>query len=166
MSVAARLIREARQAAGLTQEELARRSRTSQSAVAAYELASKIPTADTLDRVLRAAGVRIGTLPLPPRGHRSPVLLQLLRDRSNEIAQVAASNGATNVRVFGSVARGEERPGSDVDLLVDMDPGCSLLEQVRLRRALTELLGVEVDVVTSGGLLDTDAAVLSEAIPV
>jgi transcriptional regulator with XRE-family HTH domain len=56
MSVAAKLIREARQAAGLTQEELARRSRTSQSAVAAYESAAKVPSATTLDRLLRAAG--------------------------------------------------------------------------------------------------------------
>lgn len=75
-------------------------------------------------------------------------------------------HAATNVRVFGSVARGEERPTSDLDLLVDMRPGYSLLHQVRLRRDLKKLLGVEVDVVTSGGLLDRDIEILAEAIPV
>jgi len=51
-------------------------------------------------------------------------------------------------------------------LLVDMAPGRSLLDQVRLRRALTDLLGAEVDVVTSGGLLDRDTSILKEAIPI
>jgi predicted nucleotidyltransferase len=166
MSVAAKLIREARQAAGLTQAELARRSRTSQSAVAAYESAAKVPTAGTLDRLLHAAGAKIGTLPLRPKGLRRAGLRKLLHDHRDEILEVAAKNGATNVRVFGSIARGEEGYGSDVDLLVDMDPGCSLLDQVRVRRALAKLLGVEVDVVTSGGLLDRDAGILEEATPI
>lgn len=166
MSVAARLIREARQAAGLTQGELARRSFTSQSAVAAYESAAKVPTAETLDRLLRSAGVTIETRPLPRGGRRNATLQELLRERRDEILEVAAKNGAANVRVFGSVARGEEQHGSDVDLLVDMDPGCSLLDQVRLRRALIGLLGVEIDIVTSGGLLERDAGILKEAIPV
>lgn len=79
---------------------------------------------------------------------------------------IAASNGATNVRVFGSVARKEEHQASDVDLLVDIGPGRSLLDQVRLRRDLTNLLGTQVDIVTSGGLLDRDTAILEVAIPI
>jgi predicted nucleotidyltransferase len=68
--------------------------------------------------------------------------------------------------VFGSVARGEETEASDVDLLVDTDPGRSLLDQVRLRRELGELLGVDVDVVTTGGLLERDGnTILGEAVP-
>lgn len=67
--------------------------------------------------------------------------------------------------MFGSVARNDERTGSDIDLLVDMEPGRSLLDQVRLRRALTELLGVEVDVVTSGGLLKRDSSIVDDAVP-
>lgn len=166
MSVAARIIREARGAAGLTQDELARRARTSQSAVAAYESGSKVPTAETLDRLLQATGARIGALPLPRRSHGTAGLRTLLHERRGDILAIAARNGATNVRVFGSVARGEESPDSDVDLLVDMEPGCSLLDQVRIRRALTELLGLEVDVVTSGGLLDRDDVIIEEATPV
>lgn len=165
MSSAPKLIKDARRAAGLTQAELARRARTSQSAIAAYEAAAKVPTTDTLDRLLRAAGVGIGIVPLPTAQRNASDLRELLRRRRNEILEVAAKNGATNVRVFGSVARGEEQEGSDVDLLVDMDLGSSLLGQVRLRRALNELLGVEVDVVASGGLLDRDAAILREAAP-
>ncbi|CAN5224246.1 hypothetical protein BH20ACT22_BH20ACT22_23540 [soil metagenome] len=166
MSIAAKLIREARLAAELTQGELARRSRTSQSAVAAYESGAKVPTSETLDRLLRATGASIGTQPLPVENRRTVVLAKLLREHRDEILDVAASNGAANVRVFGSVARSEERQGSDVDLLVDMAPGRSLLDQVRLRRALTDLLGAEVDVVTSGGLLDRDTSILKEAIPI
>lgn len=166
MSVAAKLIKDARRSAGLTQGQLAHRSRTSQSAVAAYESSAKVPTAKTLDRLLRAAGVTIVTQPLPREGRGPAVLQELLRDHRVEILELAARNGATNVRVFGSIARGEEHQGSDVDLLVDLDPGRSLLDQVRLRRALTSLLGVEVDVVASGGLLERDAAILKEAIPV
>ncbi len=166
MSPAAKLIKEARRAAGLTQAELARRACTSQSAVAAYEAATKVPTTDTLDRLLRAAGVSLGIVPTSGPQRSASGLRELLRRHRNEILEVAANNGATNVRVFGSLARGEEQEGSDVDLLVDMDPGSSLLDQVRLRRALNELLGVEVDVVTSGGLLDRDAAILRKATPV
>jgi predicted nucleotidyltransferase len=69
------------------------------------------------------------------------------------------------VRVFGSVARGRARAGSDVDLLVDMDRDASLLDQVRLRRALEELLGIEVDVVTSRSLLERDSNIRDEAVP-
>jgi uncharacterized protein len=166
MSVAAEMIREARRVAGLTQSDLARRARTSQSAVAAYESAAKVPSTETLDRLLRAAGARIGILPLPREGRRTTGLRKLLHDHRGAILEVAASHRAANVRVFGSVARGEEIQGSDLDLLVDMEPGSSLLDQVRLRRALTELLGVEIDVVTTGGLLDRDEAILQEATPI
>ncbi|MBA3628238.1 MAG: helix-turn-helix domain-containing protein [Actinobacteria bacterium] len=160
------MIRESRQAAGLTQGELALRSRTSQSAVAAYESGAKVPTSETLDRLLRATGVSIGTQPLPGKNRSTLALAKLLRDHRDEILDIAAGNGATNVRVFGSVARNEEHQGSDVDLLVDMGPGRSLLDLVRLRRALTNLLGAEVDVVTSGGLLNRDTAILKDAIPI
>ncbi|MDQ3765828.1 MAG: helix-turn-helix domain-containing protein [Actinomycetota bacterium] len=166
MGIAADLIREARQAAGLTQGELARRARTSQSAVAAYESGAKVPTSETLDRLLRETGVSIRTQPLTPKNGRAAALSILLRDHRDEILDIAERNGASNVRVFGSVARGEEHPGSDLDLLVDLGPGRSLLDQVRLRRALTELLHAEIDVLTSGGLLDRDIAILKEAVPI
>lgn len=79
-----------------------------------------------------------------------------LRDRlpelREEIRRAAAENGARDVRVFGSVARGEERDGSDVDFLVALEPGRSLLDLARLELRLERLLGRPVDVVTEAGL--------------
>ena len=68
------------------------------------------------------------------------------------ILELAAQHGARNVRVFGSVARGEDRPDSDVDLLVDVEPGRSLLDVIALEQDLEALLGRPVDVQTDGGL--------------
>jgi uncharacterized protein len=155
MTSTARLIKEARTTAGLTQAALARRAGTSQPTVAAYESGEKVPNADTLERLLRAAGRSISSEP-SAAGPRTESLRDLLGRRRAEVIRIAAAHHATNVRVFGSVARGEETDRSDVDLLVDMEAGRSLLEQVRLRRALSELLGIELDLVTSGGLLERD----------
>jgi uncharacterized protein len=66
--------------------------------------------------------------------------------------QIAAKHGARNVRVFGSVARGEARPDSDVDFLVDMEPGRTLFNIGGLLMDLRDLLGLNVDVVTEDGL--------------
>lgn len=72
--------------------------------------------------------------------------------KREEILRLAARHGAYNVRVFGSVARGEARPDSDVDLLVEMEKGRSLLDLVGLWQDLEEMLGRKVDVLTDGGL--------------
>jgi predicted nucleotidyltransferase len=77
---------------------------------------------------------------------------RLLKTRRKEILQIAARNGAINVRVFGSVARGENRPDSDIDFLVNLEAGRSLLDLARLLRELNALLGMPVDVVTEAGL--------------
>ena len=165
MKLSARLIKEARGAAGLTQAELAERAGTSQPTIAAYEAGDKVPNVSTLERVLRATGTTL-TTSRSPGTQRSVRLRRLLDQRRDEIVEVAAQHHASNVRVFGSVARGEETEGSDIDLLVDMDRGRSLLDQARLRRAMSELLGVEVDVVTTGGLLGRDErTILGEAVP-
>lgn len=69
-----------------------------------------------------------------------------------EVLAVAGSHGARNVRVFGSVARGDDSPSSDIDLLVDMEPGRSLLDLAALHADLNALLGVKVDVLTEKGV--------------
>ena len=76
----------------------------------------------------------------------------LLKQRRQEILQLAARHGAKNVRVFGSMARGEAGPDSDVDLLVDLAPDRSLLDHVALQADLEALLGRKVDVVTESAL--------------
>lgn len=69
-----------------------------------------------------------------------------------DITRIAAAHGARNVRVFGSVPRGEATSTSDLDLLVEMSAGRSLFDLVALGEELEEALGVEVDVVTEGSL--------------
>ncbi len=91
---------------------------------------------------------------------------ELLKDRREDILRIAAQHGAHNVRVFGSVARGEARPDSDVDLLVELESGRSLLDLGGLLMDLQTLLGREVDVVTDKGLRDRiRTRVLQEARP-
>ena len=91
---------------------------------------------------------------------------ELLKDRREDILRIAAQHGAHNVRVFGSVARGEARPDSDVDLLVELESGRSLLDLGGLLMDLQTLLGRKVDVVTDKGLRDRIRTnVLQEAKP-
>lgn len=77
---------------------------------------------------------------------------QLLKEKRDEILRVAAKHGARKVRVFGSVIRGEAGTDSDIDFLVEFEPGRSLLDQAALVLDLEELLQRKVDVVTEGGL--------------
>ncbi len=76
----------------------------------------------------------------------------LIEKNKKEIRAIAAKHGARNIRIFGSVARGEARPDSDVDFLVDMEPGRTLLDLGGLLMELRDLLGLDVDVVTAHGL--------------
>src|SRR5262249_15669679 len=79
-------------------------------------------------------------------------LNELLQEKREAILQLAAKHGARNVRVFGSVARHEADEQSDIDFLVEMEPGRSLLDMGGFLMDLRELLGREVDVVTERGL--------------
>jgi hypothetical protein len=77
---------------------------------------------------------------------------ELLGSKRAEILRIAATHGAHNVRVFGSAARGDDREDSDVDFLVEFEPGRSLLDQAALTLDLQELLGRKADVVTEDGV--------------
>ena len=79
-------------------------------------------------------------------------LINLLQAKREDILEVAAKWGARNVRLFGSVARGEELAQSDVDFLVQMGPGRSLIDLVGLWQDLEELLDCKVDAITDGGV--------------
>jgi predicted nucleotidyltransferase len=78
--------------------------------------------------------------------------LQRLCARREEILGSAAEHGARNVRVFGSLVRGESDASSDVDLLVEMEPGRSLIDLVGLWQDLEDMLGTRVDVLSDGGV--------------
>jgi hypothetical protein len=92
-------------------------------------------------------------------------IYELLQAKRENILQTAAKYGAYNVRIFGSVARGEADLDSDVDFLVEMEPGRSLLDLGGLLMDLQELLGCNVDLVTEKGLRERiRERVLKEAI--
>jgi uncharacterized protein len=78
--------------------------------------------------------------------------LRRLRAQRQQILGCAADHGARNVRVFGSTARGESDASSDVDLLVEMEPGRTLIDLVGLWQDLEDLLGAHVDVLSDGGV--------------
>jgi predicted nucleotidyltransferase len=94
-------------------------------------------------------------------------LNDLLKSRREEILRIAAKHGARNVRVFGSVARGEADLKSDIDLLVEFKRGTTLLGHAALVQELEDLLGVKVDVVSERGLRDrVRDRVLREAVAI
>ena len=91
---------------------------------------------------------------------------ELLSKRREQILHIAAKHGAKNLRVFGSVARGEARPDSDVDFLIHLDDDRSLLDHVALMQDLEDLLGRKVDVVEDEALhWYIRDRVLAEAVP-
>lgn len=90
----------------------------------------------------------------------------LRRERRAEILKLAEQRGARNLRVFGSVARGEATDTSDLDLLVEWEPGRSLLDHVALKQDLEDILGVSVDIGSERGLhWFVRDNVLQEAVP-
>ncbi len=79
-------------------------------------------------------------------------LAQLLGDKRQDILRLAAQHGARNVRIFGSLARAEARPDSDVDILITLEPERSLLDLIALQQDLEDLLNCKVDVVTEAAV--------------
>lgn len=150
---AGEFLRRARISAGLSQTEVARRALVAQSVISAYESGRREPSVSMLERLIRATGHHL-MLDLERSGDYSPGLPDTplgrrLRHRRRSILACATLHGASNVRVFGSTARGEDRPDSDVDLVVDLDKGTGLFALEALRRELSEILGVPVDVAPS-----------------
>lgn len=95
---------------------------------------------------------------------RSPLGMRL-RKRATEVRQLVANAGGSNVRVFGSVAKGSDQPESDIDLLFSMTHPLSLLELGSLERQIGDLLGAEVDLVPEAAIRpDLRERVLSEAV--
>jgi len=167
-------LRQARLDAGLSQVELAAHAGTSQSALARYETGAALPTLPTLERLLAACGRRL-EIQTPPtrrsspgssmRGQLGPQADKLRRQR-RRLLDAAERHGVGRLRAFGSLARGEATADSDVDLLVDLKPGRTLLDLAAFRREAGEILDLPVDVATADMLKDRIRdEVLSEALP-
>lgn len=145
-------LRAERLAAGMSQSELARAARVPQPNLSAYENGRRRPSAEVLERIEHALA--------------GSVLRRVERHRDDILALVAEHH-AESPRVFGSVARGDDEPGSDLDLLVDFTDDATLLDEVGLRLALSDLLRVDVDVVAADALRgEFGERVLREAIAV
>lgn len=164
---AGRLVRRAREEAGLSQSQLAERAGVTQSVVSVYESGRRQPSLPMLERLLEATGGRLRvevdqSVAPAPSGPRSRVLHR----HRDEVARVARRHGVSRIRLFGSVVRGQDTEDSDIDLLVDLPSGAGLFALMRLKRDLEEVLGCSVDVVPEQGLKDeVIAAVASEAVP-
>lgn len=161
------IIEEVRRLAGLTQSELALRAGTSQAAVARYENGISNPSTATLQRLTRAAGyeVRVQIVPVKASNLNSKRAAKLRRKRG-EINSLLARAGASNPRIFGSVARGEDSQKSDIDLLVDFDTSRGLLPIIELNSKLSKLLGERVEVSPADALKKSILeSALAEAVP-
>jgi uncharacterized protein len=91
---------------------------------------------------------------------------ELLKDKREDILRLAAKYGVSNVRIFGSVARGQAGPESDIDFLIDLDPGRTLFDLGGFLYEVRELLGVPVDVVPEKSLRKhVRPSVLKDAVP-
>jgi uncharacterized protein len=137
------LLRRARVGARLSQAGLAARAGVTQSVISAYESGHRQPALQTLAALIEAAGyelvVDIRRQPKRPSGLSGPVGRRVRRMRQDLIAATAA-HGVTSLRVFGSVACGQDRPDRDVDLLADLPPGMGLLGLGRVQAALESIL--------------------------
>ncbi len=136
----------------MSQSQLATAADVPQPNLSAYENGRRTPSPEVLDRIIRALRVRPSTR---------------LREHRDEVLATVAAHRATGPRVFGSVARGEDEPGSDLDLIVSFTDDATLLDEVGLRIELSDLLGVPVDVVSTDTLRgDFHTRVLNESVPV
>ena len=151
----------------MNQAELARRAGTSQAAIARYETGAVSPSVSTLERVLRAAGMHLSLAAVPAVAtDLSGLRASLLRRNRGEILRLARAAGVRDVRVFGSVARGDAHTRSDIDLLVDFDVSHGLMPIVTLKLQLEELLHESVDIAPVALLKpEVAASALAEAVP-
>lgn len=141
-------LRSARLAAGLTQAKLARRAGTSQSRLSSYENGVITPNPSTRARLLRA------TRRLPS---------EIVDENRDAIISVAAENGLSNVRVFGSVARLDDTVESDIDLLVTPNEGTSLTDLSGFLEEVENITGFDVDVL-SDRVVPPDSEIRREAL--
>jgi predicted nucleotidyltransferase len=149
--------------AGLTQSELGTRAGVAQSVVSAYESGHREPALETVRKLVRAAGFELNVTlnPVRPSSHLRKSVFQHRRELRGALEQL----GASNIRLFGSVARGDDGPASDVDLLIDVNENVGMFALGQMRGEAERILGVAVDVVPASSLKHELApAILRDAV--
>ncbi len=146
----------------MSARDLAAVSGVSPSTVTRIERGEMNPTVATLERLLEASGSEL-VIVERPRAQTRPTLAGLRRHRP-AIEAVLAAHGGGNVRVFGSVARGDARLGSDIDLLIDVPGRSGLVTIGQIEDELNDLLPWRVDVVAGGTARGRMAHIVDEAI--
>ena len=155
MTAAGALLRKARRQTGLSQVELAMRAGVTQSVISAYESGHRQPAIPALAALVDAAGYElVMDVRRQPRrlGRLSGPVGRRVRRRRHDLIAAAAAHGVRNLRVFGSVARGEDRADSDVDLLADLPPDLGLFGLGRVEAELEAILGSRVDLIPADDL--------------
>ena len=145
-----RRVAEARRERNLTQAALAATVGLDRTALSKIESGRRGIGSLELATIARALGRPLDSFLSEAAGPSDP--LAELQQRRDAVLRIARQHGGRSVRVFGSVARGDARSDSDVDLLIEMEPGSSLFDQAAMLAELRELLGRDVDVVTPEGL--------------
>jgi predicted nucleotidyltransferase/DNA-binding XRE family transcriptional regulator len=162
VTTAAELLRRARQRAGLTQHALAERAGVTQSVISAYEAGRREPSYAMLTRLVKSAGYTLEPHLEPARQESA---LAMVRAHADELHAALGALGAVDIRIFGSVARGDETESSDVDLLVNLEADAGLFALLRMQSAAEAILGRSVDITPSSGLKpDVVEHVLREAV--
>ncbi|MGI9822178.1 helix-turn-helix domain-containing protein [Agromyces sp. Marseille-Q5079] len=149
-SDAATLVRRAREDAGLSQRALATLAGIKQPNLAMIESGARVPSDDLRERILRAARMR------------PSIPLELFAER---ILELAPKYGVSDIRVFGSAARGTDTADSDVDLLVGAGPDVDFLTLAAFRQEVADLIGFPVDAVVDDDADPVVRALRREAVP-
>lgn len=161
---AAAAIRQARKRAHMTQAQLAARAGVAQSVVSAYESSSREPGMTMLGKLVNAAGFDL-VVSLMASTAKSPRRISVDQHRA-QLTRALRAHGGRNIRLFGSVARGDDGPESDIDLLVDVGPSVGLFALGRMRADAERILSSAVDIVPSNSLKpDVAERALAEAVP-
>ena len=156
----------ARQRAGLTQTELAAYAGVTQSVISAYESGHRDPSLTTLTKLVEATGWTL-EISLGGGAARRRPLAEIVHEHREELIAALAERGGRNLRLFGSAARGDDGPDSDVDLLVDLDEHVGIFDLAGMAVAAERILGVPVDVAPADALKPRVAeSVFAEAIAV
>lgn len=161
------LIAKARRESGLTQSEFASRAGTSQPAIARYEAGLASPSMDTLTRILKAGGLELEfRVKKTTAANLSSTRAKKIRENRGEIIRLMRKAGSKEVRIFGSVARGDDKASSAIDFLVDFDTKDGIIPIMKLKRALSDLLKENVDVAPASLLKKSVLeSALKEAVP-